>query len=102
MNIFIIQQIDRKIDLEEIAETKGMTYDALLKEIDNICDGGTKLNLNYYIDHILDEDRQDEIYDYFLNAETDSVQAAVEELGNDYSEEEIRLMRIKFMSEYAH
>ena len=100
--IFIIQQIDRKIDLEEIAETKGMTYDALLKEIDNICDGGTKLNLNYYIDHILDEDRQDEIYDYFLNAETDSVQAAVEELGNDYSEEEIRLMRIKFMSEYAH
>ena len=100
--IFIIQQIDRKIDLEEIAETKGMTYDALLKEIDNICDGGTKLNLNYYIDHILDEDRQDEIYDYFLNAETDSIQAAVEELGNDYSEEEIRLMRIKFMSEYAH
>ncbi len=100
--IFIIQQIDRKIDLEEIAETKDMTYDKLLDEIENICYGGTKLNIDYYIDHILDDDRQDEIYDYFLNAETDSVKEAMEELGDEYSEEEIRLMRIKFMSEYAH
>tara|TARA_Y100001972_G_scaffold129265_1_gene195882 strand:- start:10919 stop:13099 length:2181 start_codon:yes stop_codon:yes gene_type:complete len=100
--IFIIQQIDRKIDLEEIAETKDMTYEKLLDEIENICYGGTKLNIDYYIDHILDEDRQDEIYDYFLNAETDSVEEAMNELGDEYSEEEIRLMRIKFMSEYAH
>ncbi len=100
--IFIIQQIDRKIDLEEIAENKDMKYDKLLTEIEHICDGGTKLNLDYYIDHILDDDRQDEIYDYFLNADTDSVKDALEELGDDYSEEEIRLMRIKFMSEYAH
>jgi ATP-dependent DNA helicase RecQ len=100
--IFIIQQIDRKIDLEEIAESKDMKYEALIEEIEHICDSGTKLNLDYYIDQLLDDDRQDDIYDYFLNAETDDIAAAMEELGEDYSEDEVRLMRIKFMSEYAH
>ncbi|WP_430300666.1 DNA helicase RecQ [Rapidithrix thailandica] len=100
--IFIIQQIDRKVDLEDIAEAKDISYDELLDEIENICFSGTKLNLDYYIEHILDEDRQDEIYDYFMNAETDSVEEALEELGEEeYSEDDIRLMRIKFMSEVA-
>jgi len=100
--IFIIQQIDRQIDLEEIAESKGMKYEALIEEIENICDSGTKLNLDYYIDQLLDDDRQDEIYDYFMDAESDSIEDAVDELGEDFSEDEIRLMRIKFMSEFAH
>ncbi|MFT7232501.1 MAG: ATP-dependent DNA helicase RecQ, partial [Cyclobacteriaceae bacterium] len=100
--IFIIQQIDKQIDLEDIADSKSMKYEDLIKEIENICDGGTKLNLDYYIDHVLDDDRQDDIYDYFLNADTDSVAVAMEELGEFYSEDEVRLMRIKFMSEYAH
>lgn len=100
--IFIIQQIDRMIDLEEIAESKGMKYEVLIEEIEHICDSGTKLNLDYYIDQLLDDDRQDDIYDYFLSAETDDIPTAMEELGEDYSEDEVRLMRIKFMSEYAH
>ncbi|MFZ9044674.1 MAG: DNA helicase RecQ [Cyclobacteriaceae bacterium] len=100
--IFIIQQIDRQIDLEEIAEIKGMKYEALIDEIENICNAGTKLNLDYYIDHLLDDDRQDDIYDYFLSAESDNITEAIDELGEHYSEDEIRLMRIKFMSEYAH
>ncbi|MEL7006549.1 MAG: RQC domain-containing protein, partial [Bacteroidota bacterium] len=100
--IGIIMQIDRQTDLEEIAESKGMKYEELIVEIETISNAGTKLNLDYYIDQLLDDDRQDDIYDYFLSAETDSVAEAVKELGEDYSEDEIRLMRIKFMSEYAH
>jgi len=103
MKIFIIQQIDKKIDLEEIAEAKGISFEDLLNEIENICYSGTKLNLDYYIDQVLDEDKQDDLYDYFLNAETDSIEEALQDEDNeDYSEEEIRLMRIKFMSEYAN
>lgn len=102
LKIFIIQQIDRKIDLEEIAESQNIPVDALIKEIENICYSGTKLNLDYYIDHVLDDDRQDDIYDYFLSVDTDSMDEAMDELGDDYSEEEVRLMRIKFMSEYAN
>lgn len=100
--IGIIQQIDRQIDLEEIAESKNMKYEELIAEIEVICDAGTKLNLDYYIDQLLDDDRQDDIYDYFLTAETDSIEEALDELAEDYSEDEVRLMRIKFMSEYAH
>ncbi|MDW3195780.1 MAG: DNA helicase RecQ [Cytophagales bacterium] len=100
--IGIIQQIDRQIDLEEIAESKNMKYEDLITEIEVICDAGTKLNLDYYIDQLLDDDRQDDIYDYFLTAETDSIKEALDELAEDYSEDEVRLMRIKFMSEYAH
>lgn len=103
MKIFIIQQIDKKVDLEEIAETKGISFDNLLKEIENICYSGTKLNLDYYIDQILDDEKQDDLYDYFLNAETDNIQVALKDEDNaDYSEEELRLMRIKFISEYAN
>jgi ATP-dependent DNA helicase RecQ len=100
--IFIISQIDRKIDFEEIAESKDMTYEQLIDEVENICFGGTKLNIDYYIDQLMDDDRQDDIYDYFMNSESDSLEDALNELGGDFSEDEIRLMRIKFMSEYAH
>jgi ATP-dependent DNA helicase RecQ len=101
--IFIIQQIDRKIDLDEIAEAKGMSMDELIQEIEQICFSGTKLNLDYYIDRLMDEDRQDEVYDYFMSAETDRISVALAQLGEEeYSEEELRLMRIKFLSELAN
>lgn len=101
--VHIIQSIDRKLDLEDIAEAKGMEIDELLTEIEHIMASGTKINLNYYIDKIIDEDKQEEVYDYFREAKSDSIKDALVELGeNDYSEEEVRLMRIKFISEYGH
>lgn len=100
--IYIIQHIDQKMDFEEIAEARGMKYEDLIAEVENICYAGTKLNIDYYIDQLLDDERQDDIYDYFLNAETDDLTTAMEELGEYYSEDEVRLMRVKFMSEYAH
>ncbi len=100
--IYIIQHIDQKMDFEEIAEARGMKYEDVIAEVENICYSGTKLNIDYYIDQLLDDDRQDDIYDYFLNAETDELSVAMEELGEYYSEDEVRLMRVKFMSEYAH
>ncbi len=100
--IYIIQHIDQMMDFEEIADARGMTYEEVINEVENICYSGTKLNIDYYIDQLMDDDRQDDIYDYFLNAETDGMDEAMEELKDDYSEDEVRLMRIKFMSEYAH
>ncbi len=101
--ILIIQQIDRKVDLEEIAEKARMSFEDLLTEIENICYSGTKLNLNYYIDQVIDRHKQDDIHDYFMNAETDSLEKALSDGSmSDYSEEEVRMMRIKFMSEYAN
>ncbi|KAA9331171.1 DNA helicase RecQ [Adhaeribacter soli] len=103
IKIYIIQQIDKKMDLEEIASSKGITMPELIEEIEHICYSGTKLNLDYYIDGILDEERQDEVYDYFMQATTDNIAVALKELGaDDYSEEDLRLMRIKFLSEYAN
>lgn len=103
IKIFIIQQVDRKVDLEEIADSKGITFEELLTEIENICYSGTKLNLDYYIDDMLDDSKQEQIFDYFLNSETDSLDEALEDDDmTDFSEEEIRLMRIKFLSEYAN
>ena len=103
IKIYLIQKIDAKMDLEEIAEAKGIPFDEVLTEIENICYSGTKLNLNYYINSFIDEDRQDDIMDYFLTAQTDDLDTAMEELEVDgYSEEEVRLMRIKFISEYAN
>lgn len=100
--IYIIQQIDRKIGLEEVAEQKSWTMDTLLEEIEHIVFAGTKLNLDYYLDEILDEDLQEEIMDYFLNADSDDIDLAMEEFEGDLSEEDLRLMRIKFISEYAN
>ena len=100
--IFVIQQIDRKIDLFEIAESQNISMDELLSEIEHICYSGTRLNLDYYLESILDEDQQADIADYFMSAETDNIRIALQELGDEYTEEELRLMRIKFLSEYAN
>lgn len=101
--IFIIQQIDRKIDLEEIADAKGLTYSELIDEIENICYSGTKLNLDYYVDNILDPDKQDEVFEYFMNADTDKISHALEELGEEeYDEEDLRLLRVKFLSDHGN
>ncbi len=103
VKIFIIQQIDRKINLEEITEAKGLTMSELMEEIEHICYSGTKLNLDYYINQVMDRDRQDEIFDYFMSAETDNIGIAMKEFeGEDFTEEELRLMRIKFLSEVAN
>lgn len=101
--ILIIQHIDKKIDLEEIAQTAGITFNELLTEIENISYSGTKLNLKYYLDDILDKSKQDDIHDYFMNADTDSLEEALNDQSlTDYSEEDIRLVRVQFMSEHAH
>jgi ATP-dependent DNA helicase RecQ len=101
--IAIIQGIDKKIPLKDLAKNRGMSDDEFVTELENIVSSGTKLNIDYYLDEVLDEDFQEEIIDYFLHAETDSVEDALAELGeDDYTLEEIRLMRIKFLSEYAH
>lgn len=101
--VYIIQSIDRKISLVDIADSKRLEMKDLLTEIEAIVNSGTKINLNYYIDEILDIDHQDEVYDYFREAESESVKEALEELGEDeYSEDDIRLMRIKFMSEMGN
>ena len=103
IKIFLIQQIDRKIDLEEIAQSKNIPFEEMLTEIENICYSGTKLNLDYYIDDVLDENKQEQIFDYFLNSDSDSLEEALNDPNNaDFSEEEMRLMRIKFLSEYAN
>jgi ATP-dependent DNA helicase RecQ len=101
--IFIIQQIDRKIDLEEIAEAKGISYSELIDEIENICYSGTKLNLDYYIENIMDQDKVDEVFDYFMTAESDTISDALDELGEEeYDEEDLRLLRVKFLSDHAN
>ena len=105
IKIFIIQQVDRKVDLDEIAESKNISFDELLTEVENICYSGTKLNLDYYIDEVLDEDKQQQIFDYFLESETDSIEDAVDALkdeDSDFNEDNLRLMRVKFLSEYAN
>lgn len=103
LKVVIIQNIDRKIPLEDIASSKGIKLDELLKEVESIVYSGTKLNLNYYIDEILDDDRQDEVYDYFKSTENDSIDAALKDLGEDeYTREELQLMRIKFISEFGN
>ena len=102
IKIFIIQQIDRKVELEEICETKDITPDNLLTEIEHICFSGTKLNLDYYIDKNIDYDKQDTILEFFMTAESDDIATAMKVLGPDYSEEECRIMRIKFMSDVAN
>ena len=103
LKVNIIQSIDRKISLDDIASAKDLEMNELLKEIEAIVNSGTKLNINYYIDEVLDEEHQQEIYGYFREAETESIQDALEELGEDeYTEEDIRLIRIKFLSEMGH
>lgn len=103
LKVSIIQNIDRKIGLEDIASSKGITYEDLLKEVESIVYSGTKLNIGYFVDEMIDQDRQDEVYDYFKSAEVDSIKDALSELGEvDYTYEDIQLMRIKFISELGN
>ena len=102
LKLFIIQNTDRKIPLEDIAKSKGLEFLELIKEMQRIVYSGTKLKINYAIDEILDEDQQEEIFDYFLESETDKIEVALAEFEGDYEEEEMRLMRIKFLSEVAN
>lgn len=100
--LYIIQNIDRKLPLDDIASSKGMTMEEFIKEMEAIVYSGTKLNINYWIDEILDEDQQEEIHDYFMESKTDSIDAAIKEFDGSYEDEELRLYRIKFISEVAN
>lgn len=102
LKISIIQAIDRKIALDELAISKDLEFGELLDEIEAIVYSGTKINIAYFIDDIMDEDRQEDIFEYFKESESDDINEAIKELGSDYSEEEIRLMRIKFLSELGN
>ncbi len=102
LKVQLIQNIDRKLPLEDIARAMGKSIDEVIEEIEGIVASGTRVNINYYIEDVLDQDNQDEIYDYFSEAETDDLTVAYHEFDGDYSEEELRLMRIKFMSEMAN
>jgi ATP-dependent DNA helicase RecQ len=101
--VYIIQSIDRKLQFEDIAEGKGMQMDELFDDIEAIVNSGTKLNIDYYLEQALDEDKLEEIYDYFRNeATSESIREALEALGSDFTEEEVRLVRIKFLSELGN
>ena len=100
--LYIIQNIDRKLSLDDIAKAKGLTMDALIKEMEQIVYAGTKLNIKYWIDDMLDEDQQEEIHDYFMESKTDKIEEALKEFEGDYDIDELRLMRIKFISEVAN
>lgn len=102
LKVKIIQSIDRQVALDDIAQAQGLEFGELLDEVDAIVYSGTKLNIDYFLEEVMDEDHVDDIYDYFMESETDSVDDAIEELGGDYSEDEIRLVRIKFLSEQAN
>jgi ATP-dependent DNA helicase RecQ len=102
LKLYIIQNVDRKLSLKDIAKAKGLDMDSLLKEIEQIVYSGTKLNIKYWIDDILDDDQQEEIHDYFMDSESDNIKDALKEFDGDYDIEELRLMRIKFISEVAN
>ncbi|MCF0184997.1 MAG: RecQ family ATP-dependent DNA helicase, partial [Bacteroidaceae bacterium] len=102
MKVSIIQSIDRKVALDDLAVAKGIEFGELLEEVEAIVYSGTKLNIDYFLEEIMDEDYMEEIYDYFMNAETDSISVAMERLGNEFPEEDLRLVRIKFISEMAN
>lgn len=102
LKVAIINAIDRKVALDDLAISKGVEFDELLDDIESIVYSGTKLNIDYFLEEILDEENLFEIYDYFKNSDTDNIDVAVEELGGEYSEEEIRLVRVKFISEMGN
>ncbi|WP_282079292.1 ATP-dependent DNA helicase RecQ [Aquimarina algiphila] len=102
LKLYIIQNVDRKLPLDDIAAAKGMDMTAFIKEMEAIVYSGTKLNIGYWIDEILDEDQQEEIHEYFIEAESDKIDTAIEEFDGDYDDEELRLYRIKFISEVAN
>ena len=102
MKVAIIQAVDRKVALDDIALSKGIEFGDLLDEIEAIVYSGTKLNIDYFLDEIMDEDHMLDIYDYFKESTTDKIDDALDELGDDFTEEEVRLVRIKFISEMAN
>lgn len=102
LKVSIIQRIDRKVALDEIAVTNGLEFPELLDEIEAIVYSGTRINIDYFLNDVMDEDHIEDIYEYFKDSETDDLEDAIEELGGDYTEEEIRLVRIKFLSEMAN
>jgi ATP-dependent DNA helicase RecQ len=103
LKVYIIKSIDRKLPLEDVAHAKNLSYDEILTEIESIVASGTHLDINYYINEKIDEYHQEDILEYFSEAETDSVEEALAELGEpEYTEEEIRLMRIKYLSEVGN
>lgn len=102
LKVWIVQSIDRKVALDDIAMTKGLEFSELLDEIEAIVYSGTRINIDYFLNDVIDEDHIEDIYEYFKESETDDLEDAIEELGGDYTEEEIRLVRIKFLSEMAN
>ena len=102
LKLYIIQNVDRKLPLTDIASSKGLEISELIKEMEQIVFSGTRLNINYWIDEVLDEDQQDEIHEYFLEADSDDLEEAMSEFDGDYEEEELRLYRLKFISEVAN
>ena len=102
LKVKIIQSIDRQIALDDLAQAQGLDFEELLDEVEAIVYSGTKINIDYFLEEVMDDDHVDDIYDYFMDSETDSIDAALDELGSDYSEDEIRLVRIKFLSEQAN
>ena len=102
LKVSIIQQIDRKVALDDIAIALGLDFEDLIREVEAIVYSGTRININYFIEDVVDEDRVADIYEYFKESVTDDINEALSELGSDYSEEEVRLIRIKFLSELAN
>jgi ATP-dependent DNA helicase RecQ len=102
LKLYIIQNIDRKLPLDDISSAKGMEMDDFIRELEAIVFSGTKLNINYWIDDLFDEDQQDEIHEYFMESETDDIEAAIEEFDGEYDDQELRLYRLKFISEVAN
>ena len=102
LKVHIIQNIDRKLPLQDIADAKGKSMDDILDEIESIVNSGTRINLKYYIDDMLDTDSQDEIWEYFMETDNPTLQGTYDEFEGDFSEEELRLMHIRFISEVAN
>lgn len=102
LKVKIIQSIDRKMPLDDIADAQNIDFEDLLTEIEAIVYSGTKLNIDYFLEDVMDDDHIDDIYEYFRESETDDLEVAMDELGEDYTEDEVRLVRIKFFSELAN
>ena len=102
LKVKIIQNIDRQVALDDIANAQGLEFEELLDEVEAIVYSGTKLNIDYFLEEVMDEDHVDDIFEYFRESDTDDLDTAMEELGTDYSEDEVRLVRIKFLSDMAN
>lgn len=102
LKVKIIQSIDRKMPLDDIADAQNIDFEDLLTEIEAIVYSGTKINIDYFLEDVMDDDHIDDIYEYFRESETDDLEVAMDELGEDYTEDEVRLVRIKFFSELAN